>query len=76
MKQDGTDSNDPYADVAITPVVIPKEVNAAHIPTDMIIPHSKRKELNIGIGNEICMVGLFSHLKGNSKNIPIVRLVI
>lgn len=64
---------DPDADVVVTPVGIPEEVDALCLPEGMILSESKRAELNIGIGDEVFIIGLFSYLKGRTKNIPIAR---
>lgn len=67
--------NDPDADIAITPVRIPQEVDALSIPCkEMIINETKREDLAIGIGDEAFLIGLFSRLKGETKNIPISRI--
>jgi hypothetical protein len=37
------------------------------------IDEARREELHIGIGDEVFMIGLFSHLKGKTKSLPISR---
>lgn len=68
-----THPSDRTADVAVTPVLIPEEVDALCLPGNMILTETKREELNIGIGDEIFIIGLFSFLKGRTRNIPVSR---
>lgn len=69
-----THPTDPDADVAVVPVTIPEEVDTLCLPSSMIIGEAKREELRIGIGDEVFMIGLFAHLKGKTKNVPISRV--
>lgn len=62
------------ADVAITPIQVQPVHDAMAIPDQMIVSDEKRKELGIGVGDEVFAVGLFSYLKGKSRSVPIVRV--
>ncbi len=66
---------DIHADVAVTPVQLQKGHDILMLPAeDVILNEPKRIELGIGIGDEVFIVGLFSHLKGRARSIPIVRV--
>jgi hypothetical protein len=69
---------DEASDVAVAQLVLPKEIidlidyeamDQIVLLTDEIV----RKD-QIGVGDEVFIIGLFSYLTGSSKNIPIVRM--
>lgn len=66
-----TDEN---ADVAVIQVALhPLLMDAALVSIENFGLPARLKELNIGIGDEVHTIGLFSPFPGNDKNIPIVR---
>jgi hypothetical protein len=66
-----TDKN---ADVAVIQVALhPGLMDAALVSMDSFGLPVRLQELNIGIGDEVHSIGLFSPFPGNDKNIPIVR---
>jgi hypothetical protein len=65
---------DPSVDVAIIPWAPPQEVEFKSIPTKMFISEETLQNEDIGIGDEVFMTGLFAHLSGSKRNIPIIRL--
>jgi hypothetical protein len=66
-----TDKN---ADVAVIQVALhPGLMDAALVSIDSFGLPRRLEELNIGIGDEVHSIGLFSPFPGNDKNIPIVR---
>jgi hypothetical protein len=68
-----TNPRDPDADVAVTTVGIPEYVDQLAVGHEMIIDENRREQLYLGVGDEVFMIGLFSHLKGKTKNVPICR---
>lgn len=67
------------ADVAVFPVLLPdhiyKTLDFRTIPLEMMASSDDViKEKEIGIGDEVFSIGLFTHHSGNDKNHPIVRM--
>jgi trypsin-like peptidase len=66
-----TDSN---ADVAVIQVALsPTLLDTSLVSIDSFALPQRLNELNVGIGNDVYSIGLFSPFPGNDKNIPIVR---
>ncbi len=67
-------SDYPATDLAAAPLNLPiPEVDIALLPYAMAAFPSIIESENIGIGDELYVVGLFTKRHGKSKNIPIVR---
>lgn len=66
---------DQHVDLAVLPLTPPPEIFAyKSIPTSMFVSDDVIRERNIGIGDEVFIVGLFSRLAGSKRNVPIVRV--
>jgi hypothetical protein len=65
------------SDVAVYPVALDlsviKELDFEAIPVSGFVSDETRISQGIGEGDEVFMVGLFSHHTGNQKNLPIIR---
>ncbi len=70
---------DPFVDVAIISWVHPENMpldylEYKHIPTTMFLSDEAIYSRAIGTGDEVFITGLFAHLTGSSRNLPIVRI--
>lgn len=65
---------DDSADVAVIPYVPPDKVAYKHIPLSMFLTDQMIRDKNIGVGDEVFITGLFAHLTGSTRNLPIVRM--
>lgn len=66
-----TDAN---ADVPIIQVALsPGLLDAALVSIDSFGLPQRLRDLNVGIGNDVYSIGLFSPFPGNERNVPIVR---
>jgi len=65
---------DNSVDVAVTPWSPPDHVECETIPKQMFITDELIASQSIGTGDEVFIVGLFVHLVGSARNIPIVRI--
>src|SRR5207245_893618 len=63
-------------DCAVLPFGIPDEMNADHstVPLSLFATDEVIDENGIGEGDEVFMIGLFTRLAGNERNIPVVRI--
>jgi hypothetical protein len=66
--------NDKNCDVAILPFGFPDNYDHLFYPLSRALTKNVIKEHEIGIGEEVFIVGLFSHHHGTQKNIPIARV--
>jgi hypothetical protein len=66
-------SEDPSVDIAILPFVPPRLSQYRVVAHTMLPSIDKLRELNIGIGDEVVVSGLFTRRAGRVKNLPIVR---
>jgi hypothetical protein len=68
---------DESSDVAVYPLWIDTATFAtldyAAISTKMFVTDTVIQSADIGVGDEVFMIGLFAHYSGNEKNFPIVR---
>lgn len=66
---------DPSVDVAVLPFIAPPKT-MDYRPYDLISTATpeRRKELGIGIGDEVFLPGLFRFHHGTNKNIPVIRV--
>jgi hypothetical protein len=66
------------SDVAVYPFALPKEelnrIDFEAIPMTSFLSDKVRIQQNIGEGDDVFMVGLFSRHTGNQKNLPIIRM--
>jgi len=69
-----THPTDSSVDVAVASWMPLKELDTRTIPTSMFLNDTVIKEKNIGVGDEVFITGLFAHLSGSKKNLPIVRM--
>lgn len=60
-------------DVAVIPWAPPPEVEFKFVPTSLFLSDEIIRSENIGSGDEVFMTGLFAHLGGSARNLPIVR---
>lgn len=66
--------DEPEVDLAVIPVGInPRQFDIVGIPNDMITTKEKLDQFQIGEGEDVFFVGLFSHHLGRLRNQPIVR---
>lgn len=63
----------PNIDVAICATSIPKEYDHLVLPLDEVVNEETWKVLEVDLGDEVFIVGLFHHF-GQERNIPIVRV--
>jgi hypothetical protein len=61
-------------DVALARVGIPDGADHLLFPRSRILTASLVNELDIGVGEEVFITGLFAHHTGDLKNVPIVRV--
>jgi hypothetical protein len=52
----------------------PEKFDHLHIPTSSFLNSNSFTEQGIGIGDEVCMVGLFRLYSGDFKNEPVLRI--
>jgi hypothetical protein len=66
---------DEAVDVAVIPYA-PDQTKFEYkmIPTSMFLTDSILQEKSIGTGDEVFITGLFAHLTGSAKNLPIIRM--
>ena len=69
-----THPTDSSVDVAVASWIPRKELEVKTVPTSMFLTDAVIKEKNIGVGDEVFITGLFAHLSGSKKNLPIVRM--
>jgi hypothetical protein len=67
-------STDKYADVAVLKWAIPPEADKRIIVVNSLVKAEDLKPDGIGIGDEVCIVGLFRFHEGHSKNHPLLRV--
>ncbi len=67
---------DEAADVAVFQWLPPSEANAdyMHLPAEMFLTKETLIQNDIGIGDEVCIIGLFTFHEGYSKNHPMLRI--
>lgn len=65
---------DPSVDVAILQIGVPQAWDHLVIPLSMCATRQKLQEHEVGLGDEVFIVGLFRHHFGTQRNIPIVRV--
>jgi hypothetical protein len=63
----------PDLDIVVTPIDIPSDVNALAIPSSMIVTQSRVGLLEIGVGEDVFMMGLFVDHHGGTTNVPAAR---
>jgi hypothetical protein len=62
-------------DVAVTPVDLSgQQIDQRYIPAEMFLTDEAIKSNSLGVGDEVFMTGLFSHVTGKERSIPIVRM--
>jgi hypothetical protein len=64
---------DPLVDVAIIPWAPMPEADLKAIPIRLFLSDDTIQSANIGAGDDVFMTGLFAHLSGSERNLPIVR---
>jgi len=65
--------DDESVDIAILPIFIAGGVEHGNVSNLMFANDYQVEALNIGIGDDLFIVGLFSQREGTQRNIPIVR---
>jgi hypothetical protein len=65
---------DNSVDVAVTPWSPPDVVECETIPIKMFVTDELIASQSLGTGDEVFIVGLFAHLAGSARNMPIVRV--
>jgi hypothetical protein len=68
-----THPTDKTADVAIAQVGIPADADIVSVGVEQLGTPERLRELNIGIGDEVHITGLFAPASGQQQNQPIVR---
>lgn len=62
-------------DVAVLPwAPDPQEVDYKFFPVEQVAAEEAMTALDIGVGDEVCLPGLFVHHVGQDRNVPIVRV--
>jgi hypothetical protein len=62
-------------DVAVCELSFPsRDFDTLSVTTDMFLTKKIAEEAHIGAGDEVLLTGLFTKIKGNERNIPIVRM--
>lgn len=70
-----THPTDNSVDIAIIPCALPiTEFDYMVIPVSMFLSDEVIKNKGIGTGDEVFITGLFAHVTGSKRNIPIVRM--
>jgi hypothetical protein len=64
---------DPSVDIAVLPVHLPAECDFKFYPPNTFLTDADVEERALGIGDELCMAGLFRHRPGTDQNVPIGR---
>ena len=67
-------ATDKSVDVALIPFVPPEEFEYKSIPPHMFLLDETIRDKSIGTGDEVFITGLFAHLTGSARNLPIVRM--
>jgi len=67
-------ATDESADVAVLAWAPPEFVEHKRIPTGMFLTDETVRSRSIGTGDEVFITGLFVHLAGSQRNVPIVRM--
>jgi hypothetical protein len=70
---DWTFPDDPVTDIAVLPLAIPANFTAAVVTLDLIATDAVISSMEVGIGDELIIMGLFPKRTGIKRNIPIVR---
>lgn len=66
--------DDEAIDVAIRPFALPQDaVNYLPLHQNMFLTDEKMNAYNVGIGDDVFLMGLFTQHAGKNKNLPIVR---
>ncbi len=65
---------DASVDVAVSPWSPPEHIECETIPLSMFATSEVIASHSIGTGDEVFIVGLFAHLAGSARNMPIVRV--
>jgi len=65
---------DDSIDVAVHPDLLPPGLDHQVFPMSECVTPELLAEKEVGVGDEVFIVGLFRHHKGEAKNIPIVRM--
>jgi hypothetical protein len=60
-------------DVAVTPFAASERTDVEYVPEGIFTAKERIQRYNIGVGDEINVVGLFTRFFGSTKHIPIVR---
>ena len=66
-------ATDKSVDVALISYLPPKQFDYRHIPTTLFLPDEEIRSKRIDVGDEVFVTGLFAHLTGAARNLPIVR---
>jgi hypothetical protein len=64
---------DKTSDVAVTQIVNVGDADIIPVPVGELLTAQDTHELDIGIGDEIFVTGLFSEVPSTTRNIPIIR---
>lgn len=65
---------DESADVAAIRWAPPEFVEHKRVPTSGFLTHEIIRNRGIGTGDEVFIIGLFVHMAGSARNLPIVRM--
>jgi hypothetical protein len=66
--------SDESVDVAVLPWAPPEYVEHKRVPIAMFLTEEIVQSKSIGTGDEVFITGLFIHLAGSARNLPIVRM--
>ncbi len=65
---------DSSVDIAVLPYSPPLNVEYKFVPVDLFLSDDIIQKENIGVGDEVFITGLFAHVSGSQRNLPIVRM--
>lgn len=66
-------AEDPGADIAVGPMIVDPRVDAMALHVSLLATNEALWHYEVGIGDELSVVGLFTSVLGNQRNRPIVR---
>jgi hypothetical protein len=68
------DPDDDSHDIAVIEGILPHHYDHLVFPDKIMLGSQEMAGMNLGLGTQVAIVGLFKHLKGSKRNIPIVRV--
>jgi hypothetical protein len=66
--------SDDCVDVAMLSLGLPERLDHKILPTSLCATEDLLSKFHVGLGDEVFVVGLYRHHRGDRRNIPIVRI--